>query len=109
MYSLDEFHSRFSASPALAQRLAGVFLSEGPRQLGLLQEAIATGNPQEVSKAAHRLRGAVSNYGYPNLVDLLADLEQDAESQSAEQWTTSCKKVSIMVDEMVEKLSSTLV
>lgn len=106
MYTLDTFQQRFGANPAFAERLARVFLSEGPRQLAVLRTAVDTAVPGEVERAAHTLKGAVANYGYPELVSTLATMEEQA--SGGPQLEAQFSRVACMVEEMATKLSTSV-
>ncbi len=103
MYTLDTFQQRFGANPAFAERLARVFLSEGPRQLAVLRSAVDGAVPADVERAAHTLKGAVANYGYPELVQTLATMEEQAAPGPA--LEARFVQVASMVEEMADKLA----
>ena len=105
MYTLDAFQARFGANPSFVGRLAKVFLTEGPRQREALRVALVSQSPREIERAAHTLKGAVSNYQYPALVDLLSSLEERA-SSDADDLRTDFALIAAMVTEMVDQLST---
>lgn len=54
--------SRLDGDTELATQLAAIFIDEYPRMLERLRGAIAAGSADEVRRAAHALKGSVSNF-----------------------------------------------
>ena len=54
--------ARLDGDRELAVELAGIFVEECPRMLQRLREAVAAGSADEVRRAAHALKGSVSNF-----------------------------------------------
>jgi PAS domain S-box-containing protein len=48
------------------KKVLGLFLSEGPRLAGVVEEALICKDSREVSRVAHALKGALSNLGARN-------------------------------------------
>lgn len=61
------------------QGLIDDFLSSSDEYLGLLEESLEAGAPDRMRFAAHRLKGAASNYRFSRLSDLSGELEGAAE------------------------------
>jgi two-component system sensor histidine kinase/response regulator len=59
----------------LLASIAEEFLAEAQRQLELLGEAIAEGDPQTVERAAHSIKGSSANLGATRLAELTGYLE----------------------------------
>lgn len=60
---------------ALLAMLAEEFTTEALRQVGVLREAVAEGDPQAVERAAHSIKGSSANLGATRLCELSARLE----------------------------------
>ena len=60
---------------ALLASIVEEFLSEAQRQLALLGEAVAEGDPQTVERAAHSIKGSSANIGATRLAELTGYLE----------------------------------
>ena len=54
--------SRLDGDTELATQLAAIFIEEYPRMLERLRGAVASGSADEVRRAAHALKGSVSNF-----------------------------------------------
>ena len=58
--------------------LIDIFLDDIPGQIEWLRRGAGESDPDEVKKAAHRIRGAAGNVGAERLSGLCADLEKGA-------------------------------
>ena len=54
--------SRLDGDTELATQLAAIFIDEYPRMLERLRGAVASGSADDVRRAAHALKGSVSNF-----------------------------------------------
>ena len=54
--------ARLDGDLELAQQLAMIFIDECPRMLERLHAAVAEGSAEEVRRAAHALKGSLSNF-----------------------------------------------
>jgi signal transduction histidine kinase/CheY-like chemotaxis protein/HPt (histidine-containing phosphotransfer) domain-containing protein len=64
-------------------RITGLFLTEAPRQLDDVQDAIARRDHAALLWAAHRLKGAIANFGASPTLDAAQRLEDLAERGGA--------------------------
>jgi HPt (histidine-containing phosphotransfer) domain-containing protein len=58
----DRMLARLDGDTELATQLAAIFIDEYPRMLERLRGAVAAGSADEVRRAAHALKGSVSNF-----------------------------------------------
>ncbi|MHB1095487.1 MAG: Hpt domain-containing protein [Gemmatimonadaceae bacterium] len=58
----EAFLRTLRGDTALAAALAALFLSECPRQVDAVRQAVAVGDAKALEQAAHLLRGSVSNF-----------------------------------------------
>jgi len=58
----DRMLSRLDGDMELATQLAAIFIDEYPRMLERLRGAVAAGSADDVRRAAHALKGSVSNF-----------------------------------------------
>jgi HPt (histidine-containing phosphotransfer) domain-containing protein len=54
--------ARLDGDVELAQQLAAIFIEESPRMANRLREAVAEGSADAVQRAAHALKGSLSNF-----------------------------------------------
>jgi HPt (histidine-containing phosphotransfer) domain-containing protein len=67
--------ARVDGDRAFLQELAECFLKESPRLLAAIRDAIIDGDAQELGRAAHTLKGSVSNFCAPAATDAACKLE----------------------------------
>jgi PAS domain S-box-containing protein len=67
--------ARFGGDAKLLRRLANVFLDDCPRMISELKKAVMAGNADALVRAAHGLKGAVSNFGATQIVEMARQLE----------------------------------
>jgi CheY-like chemotaxis protein len=76
----ERFHeqllARCSGDAALVARLARIFLKDSPRLLTRVQHAVAELDAQELTSAAHALKGAVGHFGAQEAGDAARRLEE---------------------------------
>ena len=106
-YTTDRFVHFFSGNSKLIHNLARVFHKEVPGQLEALRQARLQQSSNQTEQAAHRLKGAVSNYAYPELVDLLDTIERRATTGEA-LGLRDLTRVEQMVQNMLEALQQFL-
>ena len=73
--------ARVGGDEELLKEIAVLFLDEYPRSLGELHKAVEAGDSKAVERAAHSIKGAVSNFGARAAVDAAAQLEQLGRAQ----------------------------
>ena len=61
-WSSDAMVDRLGGDEALARELARLFIAECPKMLGAVRESVTSGSPDTVRRAAHALKGSVSNF-----------------------------------------------
>ncbi|WP_456384630.1 Hpt domain-containing protein [Desulfolithobacter sp.] len=66
----------------LLKELVGLFMSSSAEDLEKIKNGVATGNPEEVSKAAHSIKGASASLGIDAIRELALAMEEDARQGS---------------------------
>ncbi len=79
-FTLDIFDrtlalSRVGGDAELLKEIALLFLEDYPQSLRELREAIETGDAKRVERAAHGLKGSVSNFGARTAVEAAYRIE----------------------------------
>ncbi len=80
---LTDLIAAAGGSPAIAQRVAGLFDVESRRRLDDLREAVASDNAERLAAAAHALRSISLNVGATELAQRLAECEAGARDAGA--------------------------
>ena len=66
---------RLGGDEELLQEVAGLFLEEYPTLMAEIHAAVQTGNAHRLERAAHSLKGSVSNFGADCAVQAALGLE----------------------------------
>ena len=89
---------RVGGDNGLLRELADLFLEDYPRQLAIIEEAIANQDPETVEREAHGLKGAVANFSAAETEGAARNLEYAArERRNAE--------IPLLFDRLKEQLS----
>lgn len=75
--------------------LVAIFLSELPRNLELVEAAVARRDRDELRRQAHRMRGSYAGYGFPTLSFFAGDLEREILEGSV--WTRVAVRAGMLV------------
>jgi CheY-like chemotaxis protein/HPt (histidine-containing phosphotransfer) domain-containing protein len=67
---------RIDGDESLLRELLTIFLEESPKQLTSLQLAVESGNPEEVERTAHSMKGELGYLGLANVAQTAKDLER---------------------------------
>ena len=62
VWSAGTFVSRFDGDEPLARELVSLFLLEYPRMMAAVRDGVQDGSADEVRRAAHTLKGSLSNF-----------------------------------------------
>lgn len=73
----------------LAERLLKSFESRFPEELTQIEVCLKEGDPSELSRLVHQLKGAAANVSAPDLHAILTRMEQAVRSEQPEE-TRSC-------------------
>ena len=67
---------RVGGDEELLREIAGLFLEDYPSLITQIQKAVAEGNPSDLERAAHSLKGSIANFGSDPAYQASFDLEQ---------------------------------
>lgn len=80
--------SRLDNDRELLVEIAELFLKEAPRLLRQIREALDDGDAERVRRAAHTLKGTVTNFGAAATRQKAGELEKVAEGDDLEEAAT---------------------
>ncbi len=63
-------------APALIAELVSIFEEDAPKRIEEIEEGLEKGIPEDVSGAAHALKGGVSNLGLVRMAAIAKDAER---------------------------------
>lgn len=61
-----------------SERMRQLFAEYAPKDLAALESTLSSGSPDEIAKAAHRLKGGSYTFGAVRLGDAAAEIERSA-------------------------------
>ena len=67
---------RLGGDTTLLREITAIFLAEYPGLLAQIRDAIEAGQPRQLERAAHSLKGSVSNFGVTAATEAALDLER---------------------------------
>ena len=82
--NMDRMREASLNDPEFMFELIDIFLDDTPIQVGILRQAVDSQDPEAVTSAAHRVKGASSNLGAESLAALCARLEEDGRAGQAD-------------------------
>jgi PAS domain S-box-containing protein len=90
--------------PELLSYMIGVFLDECPGWLTALRQALASGDPNKVKEAAHRLKGSIAHLGAGRALEAALQLE----TMAKEGCLSEADKVGARLEHEIEQLTAVL-
>lgn len=100
-----EMHRRLQAGdPTLLDRALTAFLTSAPETLASVREAVANGSTDDLSWAAHRLRGGALHLGANRLAAVCGELEELADDGDVEAAAARLDRLSEELDAAVAAL-----
>lgn len=92
--------ARIGDDEELLAELIRIFLEDYPNSLSLIDEAVAKQDPPKLEKAAHTLKGAVSNFGAQAVVKEAFELEKLARSGDLSQAAESLTRLHAVLEQL---------
>jgi HPt (histidine-containing phosphotransfer) domain-containing protein len=88
----------------LLREMIGIFLEECPGWLAAVRKALASGDPNKVKEAAHRLKGSVAHLGAAGALAAALQLE----TMGREGCLSEADKVGARLEKEMERLTGAL-
>jgi signal transduction histidine kinase/DNA-binding response OmpR family regulator len=96
--------ARFGGDAGLLHRLADVFLDDCPRMVSKIKKALATRNADALTKAAHSFKGAVSNFGATQIVEMARQLQAKGRERDLIAAGQICEELERAIPALTEAL-----
>lgn len=100
----EELLDRIGHDAELLEEVIELFYSEYPTHMEKIRTALAENNPEQVAKAAHTLKGSISNFACPSAFDAVYQLELTGKNNTLDQTESAIQTV----DEKVQELRPVL-
>ncbi len=88
----------------LFKELAALYISDSPRLLSFIEEAIKNKNGEKIGKSSHTMKGAVSNFSAERAFNASLALEKIGKNNEFEKVEAAFKNLSREIEEMREAL-----
>ncbi|MFQ5698106.1 MAG: Hpt domain-containing protein [Myxococcota bacterium] len=80
---MDSIHSEYESDPDMMD-LVQEFAAELPERIRMMEELLSRGDWEELQRLAHQLKGAGGGYGFPQITEVSARLEQALKESAGE-------------------------
>jgi PAS domain S-box-containing protein len=94
--------------PDLVEKVINLYLNESQSLCKTIHEAVGTGDPQTLSKAAHSLKSSSANVGALKLASLCKELEMLGRSNSTDNAQDIVNQMDIEYQRVIVSLSQTV-
>ena len=107
-YALDrtKMLERIGGDRDLLKEVAGIFVSECPRMISDIRNAVKDGDAEALQKAAHALKGSVSNFAAEAAVQAAQRLEMMGRTRAMSDASHAFKELEREIDRVREGLSA---
>lgn len=96
----------FGGDAGLLREIVEAFLEEYPSQLNRIRDGVARSDAAELREGAHSLKGAVSNFGPNEALDLAEQLELKGRDENLDGAEAVVKQLERAIEELREALES---
>ena len=96
---LNEFKEFDDEALSMTREVVGLFIADAPHRVQAIGQAIAAGDAEELSRAAHALKGAAGNIGAVAIQGVCAALEADAKSGLPGDMGATLSRLQRLLDE----------
>jgi two-component system, sensor histidine kinase and response regulator len=92
----------------LLARVRDAFVSQSPRLIDAMRDAIAQRNADVLYRSAHTLKGAISNFGMGEALDAAIQIERAGRDADFPRASTLLPTLEVAVRELEDRMSATL-
>jgi two-component system, sensor histidine kinase and response regulator len=88
----------------LFKELAQLFLSDSPKLISAIEEAINNKNTEKIGKSSHTIKGAVANFSAEKAFNAALELEKIGKNRELDKVDGAFKKLSTEIENMRKAL-----
>lgn len=108
IFSLEAALAGVDDDREIFQAMAELFLEQGLKDLADAQAALATGDPQTLARAAHRLKGALLQFCAPTVLATTKELEELGKRANLDGAGAVCARLETELRQLLAALRETL-
>jgi HPt (histidine-containing phosphotransfer) domain-containing protein len=105
-FDKDELLKRFDGEKEFLAELIEIFANDTPEQFSEIQKAVDNRNGKDLEKSAHKLKGAIANFGEKAAFETALQLEMMGRNNRLdgveEAYDTLVKEIEHLVNELKE-------
>jgi two-component system, sensor histidine kinase and response regulator len=101
-----DLSDRLDGDMDLLKELIHLFIEDSPKLLLEIDKALEENNFEKLRKAAHTIKGSVSNFSANNAFSLASNLENIAKEKNADKAHDVNKILKIEINNVIESLKS---
>ena len=105
LWSLDALVSQLAGDEQLAREMVVIFVDECPHMIGAVHDALASGSPDAVRRAAHALKGAAANFTPDGATATARQLELSAAEGRLDQAASLIDRLERELDALVRAMA----
>ena len=102
--NIKALNERLGGDFKFFKELAALFLTDSPRLLSSIEEAIRNKNGEKIGKSAHTMKGAVANFSAERAYIAALALERVGKNNEIEKVDAAFTKLSAEIEAMREAL-----
>ena len=95
---------RLGGDDELLGEIAGIFTDTAPSLLAQIRGAIPDARHEELTRAAHTLKGSVANFAATNAFEAARELELAARAAQAERYDELAQRLEVHLAELMDEL-----
>ncbi len=104
----ERLRMEFAGDEDILRELRDVFMGELPKMMSAIEAAVRAGDAHAVERAAHTLKGAVSNFQTPLVRDAAFVLEQQGRANNLAGSTENFSKLQDLMGHLVIELETVI-
>lgn len=102
--NIDESISNLKNRKTLLIKIAKIYIEDYQSQLDQLERFIAQKNSEQIKKAAHKIKGSLSNFYAPEAYNLAKNIESKAEKGNLAGLEEVFKQLKQTMEDIAERL-----
>jgi len=100
----EQIMEQFDGDEELFAEIAELFIEDAPKQMTRIREAVAKGDALALNRAAHALKGSVSNFGVEAVYDLARSMEIMGDESDFQEAEKTCDALGKTLGELLREM-----
>lgn len=100
IWDTEQTLARLDGDQDLLRQLADLFVTQGPKEMREVQEALLQGDASRLVQAAHKLKGSVIQFSAPSVIAIVKELDQLSRSGDLQAAASCFAKLQPELDQL---------